>query len=70
MSSRKHTGRVVRIYGLAEWSEFVDQTARLLFGLSGQEFAVAVQSGTIEKYGAASDLAGLLPFIDRLRSLS
>ena len=70
MSSLRHGNQVPRIYGVSEWADFVDQTARRLFGLSTPEFADAVERGTIEKSGSAADLASLLPLIDRLRSLS
>ncbi len=64
---RRHTLQRERIFGLAEWIEWLDQRARAIFGLSGEEFEDRYKSGIIDKSGVAEDLASVLPTIDRLR---
>lgn len=56
-----------RIYGLREWLAWLDRLATSIFGMSGAEFESAWAAGNFAESEIASDLASILPLIDRLR---
>ena len=56
-----------RLFGLHEWTSWLDATARGVLGMSGDEFESAYRSGTIADSGEAKDLASMLPLIESLR---
>jgi len=58
-----------RVFGLSDWTDWLDLTTRCLYGMSGEDFERAYMSGSIEKSGTASDIASILPLIRRLRAL-
>jgi hypothetical protein len=56
-----------RIFGLREWLAWLDRLATSLFGMTGDEFESAWHEGKLVESKIASDLASMLPLIDRLR---
>ena len=68
MTRRGRCVDVGRIWGLAEWTRWLDTSASRMFGMSGAEFEIAYESGLIERCGSASDLGSVLPLIRRLRA--
>ena len=59
-----------RVFGLSDWTAWLDSHARAIFGMSGDDFEREYMSGNIDKSGSAQDLASVLPTIGRLRKLN
>lgn len=64
MSRRRVSGI---IFGLPEWTHWLDQRSRAIFGISGAEFEAQYAAGAFAGRGVAHDLAAILPLIVRLR---
>jgi hypothetical protein len=58
---------LLRVFGLAEWTAWLDTAARGMFGMSGAEFERSYDDGIISESGEAKDIASMLPLIRRLR---
>ena len=69
MSSRSAHEEPARLFGLADWTAWLDDMARRLFGVSGAEFEAGYGAGTFGVSGVADDLAAVLPLIRQLRHL-
>ncbi len=57
-----------RVFGLTEWTEWLDRLARALWGISGPEFERAYAAGDFSDSGPARDLGSFLPLLAKLRS--
>jgi hypothetical protein len=57
-----------RVFGLSDWTNWLDQRAKNLFGISGPEFEIAYDAGKLASSGVAHDVASILPLIRRLRA--
>ena len=66
---RLSNGRPKTLFGLQDWTQWLDSTARSLFGMSGPAFEHAYYSRTIDISGEVEDVASVLPLIQRLRQL-
>lgn len=55
------------VFGLNDWTAWLDRLARSIFGMTGLEFEAAWKDGALVGNGIASDLASMLPLINRLR---
>jgi hypothetical protein len=61
------TSASVTVFGLSDWLRWLDDGARSMFGISGQEFERAYLSGMLNDSPEAGDLASALHLIERLR---
>lgn len=67
MSDHLVSVQIPRVFGLADWTAWLDGMARRIFGMSGEEFEQAYRAGSLVGSGPATDLASVLPLIDALR---
>ena len=55
------------IFGLNDWTAWLDRAAREICGMSGTEFELAYGAGVLGNSGVVSDLGSVLPLIHELR---
>jgi len=55
------------VFGLSDWTAWLDRLARSIYGMSGPEFEAAYAAGTFAPSSVADDLGSVLPLIRRLR---
>lgn len=67
MSSARVESSPLRVFGLAEWTAWLDQMAHSLLGMTGSEFEEAFAAGSLGPSGVVKDLSSVLPLIRRLR---
>lgn len=61
---------IKKVFGLSDWTAWLDSITTRLYGMSGENFERAYVSGNMDQSGTASDIASILPLIRRLRAVS
>jgi len=56
-----------RVFGLQEWTAWLNRMAQSLFGMTAEEFEEEFVSGRLADSGAAQDLGSMIPIISKLR---
>lgn len=64
---RDHIPDGSRVFGLAEWTAWLDRLAHSIFGMTGEQFEEAFKEGRLANSGPAQDLGSILPLITELR---
>ena len=59
--------RNMKIFGLEDWLSWLDNMAKNIFGVPGDQFESAYAAGRFAGRGVADDVASILPLIRDLR---